>query len=149
MAGRKQHYIPQCLLKGFKTPGRGRTVKVWVFKKGQQPYVSSTEDVAAERYFYSGLSKDNSLTLDDQITQYENKLSELINKLYDLPVDSIIDSDIAAKVITHLTIRVAHLRDVFSISFKELIDDSVEIFSDKGLIRSLMGIDNAELPPQL
>jgi hypothetical protein len=149
MAGRKQHYIPQCLLKGFKTPGRGKTVKVWVFKKGQQPYVSSIEDVAAERYFYSGLSKDSSLNLDDQITQYENKLSELINKLYESPVGSIIDSSIAAEVITHLTIRVAHLRDIFGISFNELIDDSVEIFSDKKLIRSLMGIDNEDLPQQL
>jgi len=149
MAGRKQHYIPQCLLKGFKTPGKGKTAKVWVFKKGQQPYVSSTEDIAAERYFYSGISKDNSLTLDDQITQYENKLSELINKLCESPIGSSIDPYLAAEVITHLTIRVAHLRDIFSLSFKEIINDSIGIFSDKGLIRSIMGIDNEELPPHI
>jgi hypothetical protein len=149
MAGRKQHYIPQCLLKGFETPSKGKTKKVWVFKKGQQPYISSTEDVAAERYFYSGVSKDSSLRLDDQITQYENKLSELINKLCESPVGAIIDSEIAAKVVTHLTIRVAHLRDIFSIVFKELIDHSVDIFGDKGFIGSLMGVDKDKPPPLL
>lgn len=123
MAGRKQHYIPQCLLKGFKIPGKGKTAKVWVFKKGQQPYISSIKDVAAERYFYSKISKDSSLTLDDHITQYENELSELINKLLELPVGSIIDSKIASEVITHLSIRAAHIRDILGLSFKELIDD--------------------------
>jgi hypothetical protein len=147
MAGRKQHYIPQCLLKGFKTPSGSKIAKVWVFKKGQQPYLSSTEDVAAERYFYSGVSKDSSLTLDYRITQYENKLSELINKLCESPMGCSIDPTIAAEVVTHLTIRVAHLRDIFSHGFKELIDDSVAIFGDKGFIRSLMGVDTINLHP--
>lgn len=149
MAGRKQHYIPQCLLKGFETPSEGKTVKVWVFKKEQQPYISSIEDVAAERYFYSGLLKDSSITLDDKITQYENKLSELINKLCESPVGAIINSEIASEVVTHLTIRVAHIREVFSIGFKEILNDSVDIFGDNEFMRSLMGVDKDRPPPHL
>lgn len=149
MAGRKQHYIPQCLLKGFEAPSKGKKVKVWVFKKGQQPYLSPTEDVAAERYFYSGTSNDYSLKLDNQITQYETILSNLINLICESPTGCVIDSTIPTEVITHLTIRGAYLRDVFSFGMEKLIVDGVELFGDQEFIRSLMGIDSNEPPPML
>lgn len=52
MSGRKQHFIPQALLRGFGVT-KGKATRVYVFRKGQEPYRSSTEGVAAQRDFYS------------------------------------------------------------------------------------------------
>lgn len=51
MAGRKQHFIPQALQRGFGV-AKGKKTQVYVFKKGQEPYHSSTEGVAAQRDFW-------------------------------------------------------------------------------------------------
>jgi len=149
VSGRKQHYIPRCLLKGFETPSRGKTVKVYVFKKGQRPFVSPIEDVAAQRHFYSELSNDGSLTLDDRITQYEDELGKMLIRLREAPFGSTIDGPIAAEVITHLTIRGAHLRDVFCIAMQQLITGAVDIFTDEGHMRRLFGVDDNVPSPLL
>jgi len=148
VAGHKQHYIPQFLLKGFETPSKGKTKKVVVFRRGQRPFVSPTEDVAAERHFYSDLSQDGSLTLDDQITEYENDLGRLLILLREAPLDSAVDATVAAEVITHLTIRGAHLRGVFSIGMERLLSGISDLFTDKGYLRRQLGV-NADEPPPL
>jgi len=149
VSGRKQHYIPQCLLRGFETPSKGRTKKVWVFKKGQPPYVSSMQDVAAERHFYSEFSTDGSPTLDDRITDYENELGRLLSLLRQWPVDSTVDATIVAELITHLTIRGAHLRDVFGLGVKEVITGVANIFTNENRMRTLLGIDTDSPTPLL
>jgi len=148
VSGRKQHYIPQSFLKGFHIPSKGKTKKVFVFKKGQLPYISSTKDVAAKRHFYSELSMDGSTTLDDQITDYENKMTRLLDLLREAPIDHTIDSTIAAEFITHLTIRGAHLRDVFGFGAKEFITEIGNIFSNEKQVRAMFGID-ADVPTPL
>lgn len=149
MSGQKQHYIPQCLLKGFEAPSTGKTQKVWVFKKGQPPYISPTQDVATERHFYSELSKDGTLTLDDRITQYETELGSLLNLLHEAPLDSTIDATIAAEVITHLTIRGAYLRDLFSLGVKQLIFGVTDIVSNKESLRMSLGMDADDPAPMV
>ena len=148
MSGRKQHYIPQSFLKGFHIPRKGKTKKVFVFKKGQLSYISSTKDVAAKRHFYSELSMDGSTTLDDQITDYENKLTRLLDLLRESPIDHTIDATIAAEFITHLTMRGAHLRDVFGFGTKELITEIGNIFRNENQVRAMFGID-ADTPTPL
>ncbi len=145
MSGRKQHYIPQCLLKGFAVPDNGKIGKVWVFKKGQKPYLSTKQDVAAQRYFYSELPKDGSETLDDKITNYERNLDKLLIMLREAPVDQALDPTVAAEVVTHLTIRGAYLRDMLSFGMNQLLTGTANIFTDEESVRTLLGI-NANIP---
>lgn len=148
MSGRKQHYIPQCLLKGFKTFSKGKAVKAFVFKKGQRPFISSIEDVAAERYFYSKPSNDGSQTLDDEITRYEDELGRLLIVLREAPLGARIDASVAAEVIVHLTIRGANLRDVFSIGVEQLVTGAADIFTNEEYMSTLLGAD-ADVPSPL
>ena len=149
MSGRKQHYIPKCLLDGFESPGRGKTIKVFVFKKGQPPYCSSTLDVAASRYFYSELSESDVLSLDDQITLYEGDLGRLLIQLRSAPLNSDIVATIAAEVITHLTLRVAHVRDMCSLVMNQMLTGSADLFSQKKHMRKFLGVDADVLPAHL
>lgn len=100
MAGRKQHYIPQALQRGFEAAKSGKHSQVWVFRKCQVPYLSSTEGVGAQRHFYSEPAAGEA-TLDDLITEYEKDvLSPAIEGLRDM-VPGPVAPDVAASAVSH------------------------------------------------
>jgi hypothetical protein len=53
MAGRKQHFIPQLLLRGFpaRKTKKGKT-QVWLYQRGKDPTCPATDNVFAQRDFY-------------------------------------------------------------------------------------------------
>lgn len=141
MAGRKQHHIPQCLLRGFEARRKGKHTQVYVFRAGQESYLSSTEGVAAERYFYSSLPTDKNKTLDDQITDYEQRLSSLLNQLRASCSSEPVDASVAAEVVTHLTVRGAYLRGIFDFCAREMRVGMSAFLSDAKSVRAWSGID--------
>lgn len=139
MAGRKQHYIPQALQRGFRI-ANGKIAHVYVFKKGLEHYRSSTEGVAAQRDFYSGPSNEQSL--DDKITIYENDvLAPAIAALRESPTGPI-DSHVAAAVVVHLSIRSAFIRDSFSAAATEILDKFADAMRSNEAARTLLEIDS-------
>lgn len=70
MSGRKQHFIPQVLQRGFAREIRG-TCRLWVHHRGRGVYESNVADVAPSRDFCSERAlKAGSRNLDDRITGY-------------------------------------------------------------------------------
>lgn len=148
MSGRKQHHIPQSVLRAFKTPSKGTKTQVWVFSKRKQ-FKAPTSDVAAERHFYSELSIDGTKTLDDLITDYENAFTAQILYLRNLPINSPADPISAAEAITHLTIRNAHLRNSFDGGIRLLIQQAIDFFCNEQNVRALFGIDGNTFTPAI
>lgn len=139
MAGRKQHFIPQALQRGFGVV-KGKATRVYVFKKGQEPYRSSTEGVAAQRDFYSEPSDEQSL--DDKITTYEGTvLAPAIAALREAP-DGPIDSHVAAAVVVHLSIRSAFVRGSFSAAATEMLDYFADAMRSDQTARALLEVDS-------
>lgn len=86
MAGRKQHFIPQGLLKGFEARRSGEKIQVFVCTRAKPPFVAATDGIAAEKDFYSHPPTDGSPSLDDVITEFESKeLGKLIAELRSVP----------------------------------------------------------------
>jgi hypothetical protein len=146
MSGRKQHHIPQSVLRGFETPSTGRKSHVWVFSK-RKKYKSPTDDVAAERHFYSELSTDGTQTLDDLITANETSLANGLSLLRNAPDGVEADGAVAAEVIAHLTIRNAHLRRSITGAFRMLLDRAADIFCNEESLRTLLGVDGQTFSP--
>jgi Protein of unknown function (DUF4238) len=144
VSGRKQHHIPRLLLRGFGTPS-GKTSKVWLFRRSQSPENPSIKNVGAERDFYSSPSADGFETLDDQITRYETGLSNMLAMLRGQRAGAGVDPTNAAEAVAHLTIRNAHLRDVFGLGVEELIAGAARVFADETNLRVLFGVE-AEAP---
>ncbi|MEQ6438089.1 DUF4238 domain-containing protein [Comamonas sp. w2-DMI] len=139
MAGRKQHFIPQALQRGFGV-AKGKKTQVYVFKKGQEPYHSSTEGVAAQRDFYSGPSDEQSL--DDKITTYESMvLSPAIVALREAPAGPV-DSQVAAAVVVHLSIRSGFVRGSFSAIASEMLDYFSGAMKSNETARALLEVDS-------
>jgi Protein of unknown function (DUF4238) len=144
MSGRKQHYIPQCLLRGFEASRSGKGPQVVVLRRGRDQYISSIEDVAAQRNFYSELSDDGRKTLDDLISEYENRLGLMLAELRASESGAAVNPLLAAETVTHLTVRSAFLRGVFSFGLEELISNVGALFADSENLRQHLGIDTAE-----
>jgi len=139
VAGRKQHFIPQALQRGFGE-ATGKKTQVYVFKKGQKPYLSSTEGVAAQRDFYSEPSEEE--TLDDRITKYEELvLSPAVAALRESPAGPI-DAHVAAAVVVHLSIRSAFVRGTFSAAATELLEHFANSMESDDTARALLEIDS-------
>ena len=100
--------------------------------------------MAAQRYFYSRLSSDGNKTLDDLITEYENRLGGLLIKLRAVPVEGEVDAEVAAEVIAHLTPRSANMRRFFGSGVKHVMTAAAEAFADEDAMEQMLGLAEPE-----
>lgn len=141
MAGRKQHYIPQCLLSGFEASRSGKGSQVFVYRRSAAPFLSWIGDVAAQRDFYSSPSTDGTPTLDDVITSYENRLGPMLAAMRDRAPGPIVDGAVPAELVVHLCVRSAFLRSYFDSAAQELITGVGALFGDSDRLRDHLGLD--------
>ena len=142
MAGKKQHHIPQSVQRGFLFDAKAE--KTYMHRRDGGIFPKVISDVAAQRFFYSQLSSDGSKTLDDEITNYENRLGGLLIKLRAIPIDGVVDADVAAEVLAHLTPRTANTRRIFANGMGQLMTVVAEAFADKDTIIRILGLAEPE-----
>ncbi|MEX0828561.1 MAG: hypothetical protein WD005_06400, partial [Haliea sp.] len=145
MSGKKQHHIPQSVQRGFLFDVTAE--KTYVHRRDGRHFPASISDVLAQRYFYSRRSSDGSVTLDDRITEYENRLGGLLIKLREIPIDGDVDAELAAEVIAHLTPRSANMRRIFGSSMEQIMTAMVEAFADEDTVVSMLGLAEPEPNP--
>ena len=145
MSGKKQHHIPRSLQRGFLFDVKAE--RTYVYRRNGGNFPACISDVLAQRYFYSRLSSDGSKTLDDMITEYENRLGRLLIKVRSIPIDGKADADVAAEIIAHLTPRSARVRCIFGSGVEQLITTAAEAFADEDTIVALLGLAEPEPNP--
>lgn len=144
MAGRKQHYIPQTLQKGFTFAGNGKKSQLYHFTKNLQTFSTSTEGSGATRDFYSNPIVDGFGSVDDLITDFEATfLGGELQKWRSMHNEKV-DSESAAVVVTHLAIRTDHIRNVFSQLTNTIFDQFDTLVKDPIRLRQFLGIDSPE-----
>lgn len=143
MAGDKQHYIPQALLKAFRLNPKGKTAQVHVFRP-DRTYPSSVEDVAAQRFFFSGPGE----TLDEVMTRHENgPFNDDLNELSNHPSGPV-DRELVAQVLGHLGLRTHHLRGIMQSGASGIADLVEDLFGGNDKISRLLGADGPQPGPR-
>jgi hypothetical protein len=107
MSGKRQHYLPQFLVKGFSSRSAHSNHFVWVYRKGKVPFESNIINVGVEKDFYS---EDDS-TVDEKITDAEIGYAELINELRTFKKTVKINEKMLPDFIAHLEIRTRNVRE--------------------------------------
>lgn len=146
MAGKRQHYVPRFLQRGFLHDPSEEAERTWLHRRGVRPKLVSIRDIGVSDYFYSKLRDDGVVTLDDMITAVEGPLDAELSVLRKAQPDEIVDPISAAKLVTHLAWRTAHFRSVFTMGASEMLDEFAEAFGDPDAMRSQLGVDG--LDPQ-
>lgn len=138
MSGKKQHHIPRSVQRGFLFDAKAE--KTYVHRRGGAHFPASIADVAAQRYFYSRLSTDGSKTLDDMITDYEDRLGGLLIELRGAATDCEVKAETAAEVIAPLTPRGANMRRIFGSGIQQLMTAAAEAFADEDTVSEMLGL---------
>jgi hypothetical protein len=138
MAGRKQHFIPKSVLRGFLINAVGNDLTTWAFVKDRAPFRVSINNFAAERHFYSEASDSPEETLDDKITRHESEFAKALDVLRSLEDGGFADPRMVGEVISHLAIRGAFARDMFKQGAEEMIELIGENLSKADGMRALM-----------
>ncbi|MFO6428940.1 DUF4238 domain-containing protein [Erythrobacter sp. W302b] len=141
MSGRKQHFIPQSLLRGFSRKGKGSKQQVVAYTYDRGIFTAATDGVGAERNFYSELDVEGKTqTLDDKITDFETPLADVLVGLRALPHRASAETLQAATFVTHLTVRNDHFRKSVSTGGAALFHRFQSSMSDEQTAKALMGL---------
>ena len=135
MAGTYQHYLQQMLQKGFARPDGGKShPSIWVYSKGQAPFVKRIEAFGGDDEFYSLTSDGTAITLDDKITSWEAKVQADLRKWRKLPHGSRIDAGRAANLVGLTGIRTKASRHVLKSLFEDSLPKFGAVFSDPDVL---------------
>lgn len=129
----------QSILRAFAADRVGRNRRVYLFERDREPALTPTQDVGAENYFYSDSAIDGSETLDDKITRYERRrLARILGALRTASNGASITQADAAELVSHLTLRSAHLRHSFANAGGALAEKAIDLFSQEATISGLL-----------
>ena len=148
MSGRKQHFIPQSLLRGFGfTRGNRTYVVAYTYDRGI--FTPGTDGIGAEREFYSELAVDGAgETLDVKITKYEQPFPEVLSELRSVREGAIANTKMAAEFVTHLVVRNDHFRKVATSGGEHLVRGMSDTFTDEGQAKVMFGL-NRDQPSEM
>ena len=127
MAGKRQHFIPQFLQKGFASHIVGDEAFTWVYRKGKDPFNPNIKNVGVEGFFYS---ESNDPALDDAITAAEGDLASFVETLRVEGEVKQEDFGQAAQLFAHLEVRTRHLRQSFFTAGNNLFNELMAFLSD-------------------
>lgn len=128
MAGKRQHFIPQFLQRGFASHYIGDEAFTWVYRKDTPPFNTNIKNVGVEGYFYS---MDGDIELDRSITDLEETFSDFTFSLRSQNSKTIKNSEKIAKLLAHLEIRTRHLRQSLLETGSFLMDELLKYVSDE------------------
>ena len=148
--GKSQHHIPRFVQRpfGVPRPNGAKPVEIWHFGLDEAPERLAITDLGSEDHFYSGPSPDGQPTLDDAITAMESGLSLALRDARAMPSGNSIDAGQAARIVSHLAMRTAHLRSSVSDGVNLLLDRTAPLFTETDNIAALIGLD-AAMPTDL
>lgn len=122
MSGKRQHFIPRFLMKGFRSHSERGQDFTWVFRSGSSPFNPNITNIGLETHFYTDI---NDTGLDKKITDAEQEYSNLIDDLRNHRTGRIAN-DLIPEFIAHMEVRTRHFR----INFLQMSEDLVDLMID-------------------
>lgn len=142
MAGKRQHYIPRFLQRGFLAERTDDAERTWLHRRGSAARLVTIRDVGVGEFFYSKLSGAGDETLDDLITSIEGNILVDLQKIRQAPWGQAIDPTAPARITTHLTFRTAHIRSIFQQGTAQILNRVSALFADSDQLREFMELDS-------
>lgn len=150
MAGKRQHYIPRFLQRGFLANSSclaNKKDRTWLHRIGYPARLVGIKDIGVEDWFYSRKSAAGEVTLDDAITEFELSFSRNIKNLRSTEPGTSVDPVYAAQTVMHLVLRTAHLRQVLSFAAASIIKEIEGLCIDPNRFADKMKFNHTRLVP--
>ena len=134
--GPNRHYIPAFLQRGFAVSKKKQ--EIWFFGSGQEPEKRLIRNTGSGDSFYSD-------STDDVITQLESDFAKSLSKIRGQTPGDSVSPEIAAALVSHLSMRTAHIRHTGSDLLGRVLAESKRFFADPNNIATVAGLD-ADVP---
>ena len=119
MSGKRQHTIPQFLLKGFSVPKNGgKSFFCRVFKRNTESYKANIINVGVQSYFYCS---NHISDIDATITKLESDFARLLSRIK-RGEQSALSSPQLSEMLVHLEMRTRNMRETMSQATGALLD---------------------------
>ena len=118
MAGLKQHFLPQFLMKGFQSRISDGDPYTWICWKDGRIFEAKAKNIGKEIGFYGFDGPDS---LDENISDYEKEVAPKIDQLRQCNSSCEIYDPSIADFVAHIAMRTRHLREAMA--------DALEDFS--------------------
>ena len=137
--GRKRHYIPQFLQRGFAISRKvsKSSQEIWQFGVGRKPVRLRIKETGVEDLFYADQA-------DEAISKSETEFAESVQKMRSRSPGESIDSLMAAEVVAHFAVRTAHVRSSLLELMNQTVDGAEDFFSEYANVAALLGLDGDE-----
>lgn len=146
LVGRRQHYLPRLLQRGFLDTESGEAERSWLHRSGGVPRLVGIRDVGVGEYFYSR-PVPGEVTLDDMITDLEGDLSKVIEGYRAAPPGERVDPAVAARTVHHLITRTAHIRSLLTEASTRFFEEIEAVLTAPGQLAAMMGLGSTDLSP--
>lgn len=143
MAGKRQHYIPRFLQRGFLASDREERDGecTWWHFRGNPPRKLPISHVGVREYFYSRAATNGERTLDDVITDQESRVqSDLQYARISLAGDRL-DAERIGALVTHLVIRTAYIRSALGDAGEKITQAMLNSVGSPAGLRKLLDVD--------
>lgn len=141
MAGKRQHYVPLFLQRGFLADEPGEAQRTWLHWRSQAPKTAAIRDIGVGLHFYSKSSTDGSPTLDDYITEAESEFVTSLETLKAMSPGVRVDSEVASRLVMHLTFRTAHIRSSLTLGAMQVLEQVTQYICTNERMREALGVD--------
>ncbi len=143
MAGKRQHFIPRILLRGFISLENKRSSQVFVCHRERGFFWVPVEGIGVENYFYKSKDLDgNEFDVDDTITNYEQKARLIIERYRSPSQTQIVEGKEAAELAVHFAIRTSHVRRAFASTTEEIAHDLEARLSNPDVARRYLKLND-------
>lgn len=143
MTGKRQHYIPRLLLRGFASSAKGRFPQTIVHHKDRRLFRVPVEGIGVESYFYSsGDVSSDPVDVDQKITEYEQEIAPIINDYRSTLVNVTVERNIAAEIAVHFAIRTNHIRRSFASTTEDIAIDLERRLTSPAFVRKYLKVDD-------
>jgi hypothetical protein len=139
MAGKRQHYVPRLLQRGFLDAFALDGERTWLHRRGVGAKLVGIRDIGVEDWFYSRESLDGTRTLDDAIRDLESDLGPSIRALRASAPRSPVDAAEAARTVVHLVMRTDHLRRIMSAGITGVTREIAAAFTNPARLGEMLG----------
>ena len=127
MAGKRQHFIPRFIQKGFSSRVTKSGTFTWVFRRGVPPFNTNIVNVGEEGQFYT---YNSDVEADVLITRAESEFSDLLHSIRGGVASSLSDLRLP-QMIAHLEVRTRHLRKSLESLGNSVVSDLLAFVSDE------------------
>lgn len=149
MAGKRQHYVPRLLQRGFLEDPTDPGERTWLHRRDADPKRVGIRHVGVEDWFYSRRPVEGEVTLDDVITALEQDLQKDVYALRTSSPGTIVSNTDAAPLVTHLATRTAYIRSTMTQLLGWFVDEAETQMGSKAGLRKIMGLDAPHAPEVL